>query len=184
MIQSKTQISVQEILQKDAESVLIWLKNMFSENSLTTQDFNWLLLADSAAFNAQENFDITWAEVATKIYDYLAVNTEQKKIDTQESLMISSMMLRARMISQLGIIKAHPVLDINLIFQWFLNNQNLSYHQVEQKSENWQVLSVDEIKELRRLKNRLKVIEVIHHSHKYVLAPEFKEWLDLRHKLP
>ncbi len=35
MIQSKTQISVQEILQKDAESLLIWLKNMFSENSLT-----------------------------------------------------------------------------------------------------------------------------------------------------
>ncbi len=98
--------------------------------------------------------------------------------------MISSMMLRARMISQLGVIKAHPVLDINLIFQWFLNNQNLSYHQVAQKSKNWQVLSVDEIKELRRLKNRLKVLVLINQSHKYVLDGEFKEWLDLRHKLP
>ncbi|NJL69353.1 MAG: hypothetical protein HC894_27085 [Microcoleus sp. SM1_3_4] len=85
MTQSPTTISVDRILEQDAESVLIWVNNIFSGKTAQPQDFNWLLLADVASTKARKGenesglFDRTWAEVAVTIYDRLAESAEQKK---------------------------------------------------------------------------------------------------------
>jgi hypothetical protein len=190
MTQSPTIISVDRILEQDAESVLIWVNNIFSGQTAQPQDFNWLLLADVAAAKARKGengsglCDRTWAQVATTIYDRLAEAAEQKKPGSAESFTISSMMLRAGAIAKLGVISDDPVLDVNLILQWFWDNIKESREDVEKKATNWKTLPIAEIRELRPLKNRLKVIAALANSDKYVLDEELNTWLAMRERLP
>lgn len=101
MTQSPTTISIDSILEQDAESILIWVKKIFSDQATLSQNFNWLLLADVSSTKArkgQNGSDLPnrqWAEVATTIYDRLADDAEHKKTESGESFRISSMMLRA-----------------------------------------------------------------------------------------
>jgi hypothetical protein len=46
------------------------------------------------------------------------------------------------------------------------------------------MLSIAEIRELRQLKNRLKVIAALADTDKCVLDEELSTWLSLREKLP
>jgi len=55
---------------------------------------------------------------------------------------------------------------------------------VEKKAANWKTLPIAEIRELRQLKNRLKVIAALADSDKYVLDEKINTWLHLREKLP
>jgi hypothetical protein len=163
---------------------------MFSERVAQPQEFNWLLLADVSSAKARKGqndsglFDRTWAEVATTIYDRLAVIAGQKKPGSDESLRMSSMMLRAGAIAQLGVVSDDSVLNVNVILQWFWDNIKESRENVELHAANWKTLPVAEIRELRQLKNRLKVIAALDRSNKYVLDEEIKTWLALRDKLP
>jgi len=190
MTQSPPTISIDRILEQDAKSVLAWAKNTLSAQTTAPQDFNWLLLADVSSESARKGennaglFDRTWAEVATAIYDRLAEAAEQKKPGSGESVRISSMMLRAGAIAKYGVIRNDSVLDVNLILQWFWDNIKESRQDVEQKAANWKTLPIQEIRELRQLKNRLKVIAALASSDKYVLDEELKAWLSLREKLP
>lgn len=85
MTQSPTTISIDSILEQDAESVLIWVKKIFSDQATQPQEFNWLLLADVSSAKARKGQngsglpDRQWAEVATTIYDRLANDAEHKK---------------------------------------------------------------------------------------------------------
>ncbi|NJL69354.1 MAG: hypothetical protein HC894_27090 [Microcoleus sp. SM1_3_4] len=94
------------------------------------------------------------------------------------------MMLRAGAIAKLGIISNDPVLDVNLILQWFWDNIKQSREDVEQKAANWKTLPIGEIRELRQLKNRLQVIAALTDLDRYVLDEELNTWLALREKLP
>ncbi|MCC3441270.1 MAG: hypothetical protein JGK01_05515 [Microcoleus sp. PH2017_03_ELD_O_A] len=190
MTQFPPKISIDRLLEQNPESVLAWVKNTFSAQTTAPQDFNWLLLADVSSAKARKGennaglFDRTWAEVATAIYDRLAEAAEQKKPGSGESVRISSMMLRAGAIAKYGIIPNDSVLDVNLILQWFWDNIKESREDVEQKAANWKTLAIEEIRELRQLKNRLKVIAALANSDKYVLDEELKAWLSLPEKLP
>ncbi|MCC3421125.1 MAG: hypothetical protein JGK28_25260 [Microcoleus sp. PH2017_07_MST_O_A] len=164
MTQFPPKISIDRILEQNPESALAWVKNTFSAQTTAPQDFNWLLLADVSSAKARKGennaglFDRTWA--------------------------ISSMMLRAGAIAKYGIIPNDSVLDVNLILQWFWDNIKESREDVEQKAANWKTLAIEEIRELRQLKNRLKVIAALANSDKYVLDEELKAWLSLPEKLP
>jgi hypothetical protein len=190
MTQSPTTISIDRILEQDAESVLIWVNNIFSGQTAQPQDFNWLLLADVAAAKARKGencsglCDRTWAQVATTIYDRLSDSAEQQKPGSGESFTISSMMVRAGAIAKLGVISDDLVLDVNLILQWFWHNIKESREDVEKKATNWKTLPIAEIRELRQLKNRLKVIAALANSDKYVLDEELKTWLAMWERLP
>ncbi|MBW4496335.1 MAG: hypothetical protein KME26_25315 [Oscillatoria princeps RMCB-10] len=191
MIQSETATQLNLILQQDADSVLAWLKNIFSADSSPPEGFNWLGLAEAAAFNAHEGKrhdstapDIKWAEVATTVYDRLAALADKAKPGSGESFTISSMTLRAAMIRKLGGVPGDAVLDINRLLQWFWDKLKWSREEVEKKAANWRALNIEEIRELRQLKNRLKVISALADSDKFVLEPEIKAWLSLREKLP
>ena len=54
MTQSPRTISLDRVLEKDAESVLIWVKKIFSDQAPQPQDFNWLLLADVSSAKARK----------------------------------------------------------------------------------------------------------------------------------
>lgn len=145
MTQSPTTISIDRILEQDAESVLIWVNNIFSGQTTPPQDLNWLLLADVSSAKARKCQNVSglpdrkWAEIATTIYDRLANEAERKKTGSGESFTISSMMLRAGAIAKLGVISDHPVLNVNLILQWFWDNIKESREEVEKKAANWKL---------------------------------------------
>jgi len=188
MTQSKSAIQLNQLLQEDADSVLAWLKSIESGHSSPPEGFNWLGLAEAASFDAREGDryhpnkpNIKWAEVATKVYDRLA---ESANADTRDSFMNSSMMLRAATIAKLGAIPGHPVLDSDPILRWFNDSLKMSYSEAATKAANWKKCQSEEIRELRQIKNRLRVISVLADSDKLVLNTEIKSWLSLLDKLP
>jgi pterin-4a-carbinolamine dehydratase len=185
--QSKSAIQLNQILQEDADWVLNWLTTVELEPSSAPEEFNWLGLAEAAGFDALEddrhhpNISIKWAEIALKVYNKLAESTN---VDTRDSLLNSSMMLRAAMIVKFGAIPDHPVLDVNSILHWFKDSLKMSYSEAESKAANWKKCKIEEIRELRKIKNRLKAISVLANSGKVVLAPEINLWLSLQKQLP
>jgi len=142
---------------------------------------NWLGLAEGASFEAQSASDLAWAEVAISVYERLAAEANSS---AQESLMISAMLLRVSMIARLGSVPGHLVLDLDQIIRWFRDRQMMSCDSVAKKAANWHSCNIEEIRELRRIKNPLGVISILADSDKYVLNSELKNWLSLREKLP
>lgn len=53
MIQSETATRLNQILDQDAESVLVWMQKIFAGTFSENEEFSWLLLADVAALNAR-----------------------------------------------------------------------------------------------------------------------------------
>lgn len=182
MIQSQSTILLNDLLQQDAASVRAWLRRTQSDSLKLSAEFNWLGLAEAAAFESQSTSNVTWAEVAISVYEQLA--TETANSNARESLMISSMLLRSAMIAKLGSVPGHPVLDIDAIIHWFYDNQTMTHDSAAQKAGHWKICKLEEIRELRRIKNRLGVISVLADSNKYALNEELKHWLSLREKLP
>ncbi|MFB2893186.1 hypothetical protein ACE1CI_09765 [Aerosakkonemataceae cyanobacterium BLCC-F50] len=187
MTQSKSAIQLNQILQEDADWVLDWLKTIELEPSSAPEGFNWLGLAEAASFDALDddrhhpNTSLKWAEVAIEVYDRLA---KSANVDTRDSLLNSSMMLRAAMIVKFGAIPDHPVLDLNSILHWFKDSLKMSYSEATTKAANWKKCHIEEIRELRKIKNRLQPILVLAESGKVVLLPEINLWLSLQKKLP
>lgn len=181
MNQLQSTILLNDLLQQDAAEVQVWLRSIESSSLKPPLEFNWLGLAEAAAIEAQSASDLAWAEVAISVYERLAAEANNS---AQESLMISSMLLRASMIARFGSVPGHLVLDIYLIMRWFCDQMMMSWDSVAKKAANWHSCSIEEIRELRRIKNRLGVISVLANSDKYVLNSELNNWLSLREKLP
>lgn len=176
-----------ELLQHDATEVRDWLKQVWSGQLPSPINFNWHGLAEAAAFDARLDYgdnspfiNLSWAEVATSIYDYLA----QRAGSGGESFLISSMLLRAAMIAELGAIPGHPVLDIDKVINWFYDSLKMSLDEAMTKADNWKNCSFEEIRELRKIKNRLKIIFVLAESDKIISNNELSTWLAIRDKLP
>ncbi|MFB2923474.1 hypothetical protein [Aerosakkonema funiforme] len=188
MTQSKSAIQLNQLLQEDVDSVLAWLKSIESGHSSPPEGFNWLGLAEAASFDALEGDrhypnkpSIKWAEVAIKVYEQLA---ESANADARDSFMNSSMMLRSATIAKFGAVPGHPVLDIDQILRWFNDSLRMSYSEAATKAANWKKCQIEEIRELRQIKNRLRVISVLADSDKLILNPEIHSWLSLQQKLP
>jgi hypothetical protein len=178
---SQSTVLLNKLIQQDAAEVKDWLRRVESDEQEPPAGFNWLGLAEAAAFDAQSASDLAWAEVALAVYERLAAKTNPSG---REPLMLSSMMLRAAMIAKLGAVSSHPILDLDQIICWFERSLAMSYQEATEKAANWRNCNPEEIRELRRIKNRLQVISVLADSGKYSLNPELKAWLELREKLP
>jgi hypothetical protein len=94
------------------------------------------------------------------------------------------MLLRTAMIAEFGSVDDHLVLDSNQIIYWFFHSLTMSLDEVTQKAENWKELNIEDIRELRRIKNRLNIIVVLAESDKFMINEEIRAWLSLRDRLP
>ncbi|HLP91157.1 MAG TPA: hypothetical protein VK184_21580 [Nostocaceae cyanobacterium] len=188
MNESQSTKLLNELLLQNPSDVKVWLKRVWLDQEKVPEEFNWLGLAEAAAFEARSGernvtntSNIFWAEIAISVYDYLA---SQANSGTGESFIISSMLLRAAMIADYGSVFGHPVLDSNQIIHWFFHSLKMSLDEVIQNTANWKDNNIENIRELRRIKNRLKVILVLTESDKFKPDEELKAWLSLREKLP
>ncbi|MCC5647993.1 hypothetical protein LC607_34850 [Nostoc sp. CHAB 5824] len=192
------------LLQQDVEQVQSWLKSVLSEQEQVPENFNWLGLAESSTFNAQElvgksNEDnlssLAWAEVSISIYEFLAKNNSR----FSDRYLSSSMSLRAYMIIRIGTISGHSILDIEQILDWFFARLEFSYEEALIKATAWRdALSknnpednqkyfdanLEDIKILRDIKNRLIIIKLLYDNKKIDTTKELNAWISLWEKLP
>ncbi len=145
-----------DLLQQDACDVLAWVKQVREGKLQSPINFNWHGLAEAAAMEARLNYgndssviNLSWAEVATSIYDYLGRRAGES---AGESFLISSMLLRAAMIAECGAIPGHPVLDIDRVINWFFDSLKMSPNEAFEKAPNWRNCNINEIRELRKVK--------------------------------
>lgn len=178
---------------REASTIKEWLKNVNSGKVIVPKDFNWIGLADRAAFMARkldrfnEN-NLIWAKIAVEIYEKLAQNNLG-----EESFQRSAIMLKAHLIIKVGSHIDPDFLSIDRIIDWFFNNLEISYDEILNKIEYWQKHSkskeqildnLEEVKKMRKIKIRLKVIKLLADADKILINQELKNWISLFDKLP
>ncbi len=177
--------SVNELLKQEPGEILEWLKSVQSGNNLVTNDYNWWLgIAEVANSKARKETvsekKLQWAEVAIQVYDYL----EDRAYPNSNSTDCSAKMLSVAMINQLGVVAGHPVLDPQATQEWFFKRLTGSLEEVTKMASNWQTRPIEEILQLRNLKNRLNVIEALRSAGYLQQDAELTKWLEIKSKLP
>ena len=144
--------SLQELLQQSPVQVLNWLHGVEKGQHQVPLNFNWLGLAEAASFEARSQKNLTWAEVAIKVYQRLTDGTDS----VHKAGLINSMMhLKAFMITQLGVVHNNTILDPDYIVQWFFESLPYSYEQTKLKAAHWRTLTIQDIKALKLIKSRV-----------------------------
>src|SRR5262245_55071631 len=114
------------LLRQSASEVLHWLQSAWSDPQMIPERFNWLGVAEGAGTKANLSADLEWAEVAIRIYEWLASRASDERI--RHSELSSAMLLRASMIDEMHqTIPDHIVLDSKRIVYWFYSKLNMCY---------------------------------------------------------
>lgn len=183
-----------------------WLNSVWEEQQQVPADFNWLGLAEIAAFKASNQvsksqetreFSLIWAQIAISVYEFLANSRPNDAI--QESFIESLMNLRSYMILQLGVKVGHSVLDPEPILNWFFENLEFSYEDTVAKACVWKKLFTDNISEaifqklecnleelraLKKIKLRLRVIKLLLEGNQIYSSKVLQDWISLWEVLP
>ncbi|MDX2213605.1 MAG: hypothetical protein SFY66_09970 [Oculatellaceae cyanobacterium bins.114] len=204
---SKTQAVelLNTLLKLNCLEIKDWLRQVWKETEQIPTEFHWLGLAEAIAFKARNEINsdmgesnLICAEVATSIYDFLA----ECEIDSaiKESLLNSSMMLRTYMIRKFGVIPNDPVLDPEVINNWFFNHSE-QYESVQKQILKWKesvLLSprnndlakifdefpIENIQRLRCIKTRLRVLKYLYEDEHLKPSEEISKWLAIHQDLP
>jgi len=176
------------LLQQSADQTFEWIQNAWRDTQLVPKDFNWLGLAEVAAFQARRGNefstrlpDLVWAKIAIAIYEYLIEKTGRAH---KQSFELSIMSLRAHCIIALGSVPDDPILDVNRIVQWFFQNVEMTLDEAREKAANWKERPLEEIRELRYIKNRLSIIKPLFLKESLECNQELSDWLELQEDLP
>lgn len=171
-----------EVLDLPPAALLAWVQQRINGELEASASFNWHGMAQVAAMNARvQETSAIWAEIAILVYSWLAQRSEPR---IAASFRLSEMHVRAHQISLFGALSGHAIRDPQLLVTWFRGSCGLSYSQATTKSAIWQQLPIEEIAQLRSIKNHLGVFAnlLVH------LSPadrnELLDWLALRPNLP
>lgn|SRR5262249_37662328 len=189
--------SPSQLLKLSPDEIQIWLSAAWNGTLNVPEDFNWLGLAEVAGgYARQENMeehlqsDMSWAEIAISVYEWLA---ERGASDFKFSAFLSGLHVRAFMIRKWGHIAGHSVLDLNHLVKLFFDALPITFDTAKQKSILWTVsdkiegdekADVEDLRNLRRVKNLLGVIKPLTDSGVLISTPELNEWLSLQPQLP
>ncbi len=185
------------LLQQNPEQVQSWLKNVWTEQKLVPEKFNWLSLAELSASKAREmasnkseynSSSIAWADVSTSVYEFLA----QKHPEFSPGYLSCSMNLRADMIVKFGAIPNNSVLGTEIIINWFFDNLEISYQDALIKTTDWRdtlasndVIKIknkfeadmEDMKKISFIKNRLNTIKLLFQSKDFYPSEELNNWI-------
>ncbi len=143
-------------------------------------------LAQSSAQKARDESDrvesLKWAAIALSVYGYLA--TERDVRGDFNSYELSAMNLRAAMICKFGVVIDHSVLDIQTIATWFGERTSFERQKLASIIDQWRLLPIQQIRELRQVKNRLSVIELLMDNGYLQDDTDLQEWVMLKKQLP
>jgi hypothetical protein len=177
-----------ELIEQGPEHLLDWIAIAQSNQDRAPHAMNWWLgLAEAAALNATTDDDapsnqdvLRWAHAAIEVYNYLS---ETVAPEGRNGFECSAMFLRASMMERYGVIPDHPILDPYVVKNWFYDRLPLPREAVVKNAKHWQDLPIEQIRQLRHLKNRLSVIEFFVEKG-YLQDTELREWVQIRGVLP
>jgi hypothetical protein len=149
-----------------------------------------------AAPLAKDQDSLDWAEVAIRAADLEAFNGSQTE---REHAMLRAMRLRSWFIAKMGSRPKHRVLDKEVILHWVMEVLNISVQTAEEKAALiWKGVAIvqgssspenrqrvhDDLRQLRRIKNRLNVAKMLADCGELPNDPTLNEWLKIREQLP
>jgi hypothetical protein len=172
------------------------------EDGETITGLSMHLIYDYAVGLAMRQGSLDWAEVAIRAAALEASNynasVRQKEI-VREDAQVRAMGLRAWFISQMGSCPNHFVLDKEIILHWVMEGWKLSVPTAKEKAsslgnelaeakksgnpEDMQRVGED-LRELRRIKHRLKVVKVLADCGELPSDSPLYKWLEIREQLP
>lgn len=165
-----------------------WLNELRAGKAAVPVAVHLFDLAQLAGFQSQsapphpaEGSDLEWARVAVALFEE---GLRQGVTTNIESATNRAMLLRVRMIGRYGNVSGDVVLDADIIRDWFYRDLRLSGEEAVMRGDRWRELPLEQIRELRRIKNRLSIIQALAATRKGPLANDLREWLSIRERLP
>ena len=142
----------------------------------------------------QESLD--WGEVAVRAAELEA--RDKSGIEREEAL-LQAMNLRSWFICKVGSRSGHSVLDKEIVLRWVTDGLTLSVTVAREKAERvGEALArmnnssdpkelqriADDLRQLRRIKHRLRVVKVLADCGEPASDPALNAWLEIREQLP
>ncbi|WP_161938056.1 hypothetical protein [Mastigocoleus testarum] len=174
-------MSANDLVGKDVQFVKKWLEAVLADESKILNDFNWLGFAEVSASNAKRLKSLDWADISIRAYEKLLSEHSE---DMGKSFYISSMILRTSMIGMFGPSKGHPILDVDTIISWFNKYTKIPFEVAKSKSASRERCTIEDLRQLRNIKNRLAVISELSKIKDVQLDEYLQKWLDIRGDLP
>lgn len=176
-------VTANELLKQPPSIIFDTIQKMTSSQNNDFEDFNWHGLAEVSAFKASRSQNkqeaLEWAKVSIFSYDYLVKHSH----DT-DTFIHSSMMLRANMICKYGVSTENPVLDITPIYDWFDRSLTFSMEGIKEHINTpFLEQDLERLKEFRRLKNRLNILELFQKKNKAELVKKYHALLEIKDQL-
>jgi hypothetical protein len=170
------------LLSQDLPQLRAQLDRIWAGQQEQPRETNWWLgLAWETAQQARTRPSRDWGQVAVSIYEYLAHTVEPGRA---HEFLVAAMMLRGSLIRQLGTVQGDSLLDPGVILDWFYESVPLSPAEAEQQSSAWSTLPIEQVAELRRIKERLAVLRLLVESGHLQPDATLQPWLDLYDRLP
>jgi hypothetical protein len=199
------------LLKKNADDLLEWVRLAKSQKADLPEDFSWYSLSSGITSRTKNlihngNFEgaTAWSKILNEIYYYLA--SSKPNSSEEEALLNEIMQIRAALIMKFGMSKANPLLDEDLLLTWFFHDLSVPLETAIQKSDDWQnlmqqkqirwlqereerngatkqITSVEDLKTLRKIKNKLSILKPLYQD-KLIENKELGDWISIMHKLP
>jgi hypothetical protein len=145
-------------------------------------------ISEGAAHLAKEQSSLEWADISIRAANLWA----QTDAGARENALHRSMLLRVWFIARMGASSGHPVLDKAIILDWFVRELEVSIEVAKERIGEWQApgsplkerLPLDEVRELRRIKNRLGIVQLLAEAGELPSNSPACAWLEIRSQLP
>jgi hypothetical protein len=150
-------------------------------------DFNWTLLAEVAATKSSlanlgaGAFPLEWATIGVLVYDRLTHSSDPL---FRDSYSLSAMILRSNMIATFGPESNHPVLDPQLVEDWFFRELNITYEEASDEVKQWDDLPSRHRFRLFDIKARLEPIRTLLGKGLIQRIGEVMRWQQLLDAIP
>jgi len=189
------EITVAEILMLEPKNLQKWVQSALTREFDVDANFNWLGLAEVLAFNAREGNDVSerilFAGLAVTIYDWLAKTEDPEHSD---SYIDSAIAVRVYMLSNNYVDSFHPILGINRIKRpWegakFSPSEALEIAEsfrdkLKIGSSQISLPEREKIRELRRIKNKMSLINQLPADSDLLKEAKSNGWLEVYSRLP
>lgn len=188
MMQSSREL-VQWLIEQDVQTVKAWLDEVWEGTRNIPEGFDWPNFAAALAVLARAGKgppyyvkpDLEWGRVTIAVYQYAMTLIDPL---SRFSLEITMMYLKGHLIVHYGNIVGDPVLDANLILEWFFQNLHLSPEEALKQAANANRLESEERLLLSYIKERLSLLRFLLKVKVLESNEELNKWLAIREQLP
>lgn len=184
-------VSINELLLATPSEIRDFVDLNLGDEDLS---FNWLglalVMASEARSRTADNESIEYAEIAIGIYEELARRAGDKGHGFDDS----AAAVRVTLLQKGSVAPDHPTLGLPALWNGFIGIARIAPDLAATRattllsklavSELARSEDKQEIRSLRKIKNRLGILRVLSSENQAALGPEYHEWLTIYDRLP